>query len=171
MFSVFELLQSLSGLPVSHIQQQTFTACTLRSAFEFGTQNVRTWAFFFFTFFFLHTWICTVCSCFSRPRRASSSSSCCSSKLLFSASSWRIWPLRLSFCRVSSWSNSYPQEQHRRKESRNVSVKLSYDDNMWGSVASWNFDTRKTNVESVKIFCKGRWHRTRLITSSEPLPD
>lgn len=53
------------------------------------------------------TWACTVCSCFSRLRRASSSSSCCSSKVFFSTSSWRIWPLRFSFWRVSSCRNSY----------------------------------------------------------------
>lgn len=69
-----------------------------------------------------HTWACIVCSCFSRLRRASSSSSCCSNKVFLSTSSWRIWPVRFSFWRVSSWRNSYTpdhnQKSHRWKKSR-----------------------------------------------------
>lgn len=68
------------------------------------------------------TWACTVCSCFSRLRRASSSSSCCSSKVFFSTSSWRIWPLRFSFWRVSSCRSSYIK-RNQKSESQVIWMK------------------------------------------------
>lgn len=60
------------------------------------------------------TWAWSVAICFSKLRLASSSSSSCSLKEFFSSSICLSLVLRLSFCRFSSWSNSYSRGQRGR---------------------------------------------------------